>query len=252
MHLKPLIAGNWKMNTTFEQARQLVASMLPELSKVQGADVVFCPPFVSLAAVSELVKGTNVKTGAQNMYFKDGGAFTGEISPLMLKPLCDFVIIGHSERRLIFGETGEMINSKVKKALATGLKPVLCTGETLAQRQLGEAEKIITSQIKCAFQGIDSPLDTVIAYEPVWAIGTDVAATVEDIIPVFLAIRETLKSIYGTETARSMRLLYGGSVTPNNFADYINQPEINGALVGGASLKPDQFISIVRQAAATS
>ncbi len=245
----PLVAGNWKMNTTVNEAEALVRGMLPELDIIEGVDKVICPPFVSLAAVSSMLQGTSIATGAQNMYFEDKGAFTGEISPLMLKQLCKYVIIGHSERRQLFNETDYMVNKKIKKAFEHGLLPILCVGETLDQRQKGQAEETIAKQLTNALDGIESTGNMLVAYEPIWAIGTGKAASTDDANLIMNTITCLLTSIFGAEPARGIRLLYGGSVTAENFEEFINQPDIDGALVGGASLKPEAFTSIVKQAA---
>ncbi len=248
MQLTPLIAGNWKMNTTIEEACALVSEMLPELKSIKGVEIVICPPFISLPAVNKLLSGTPLYAGAQNMYHQEKGAFTGEISPVMLKGICQYVILGHSERRNLFNEDEEMIQKKVDKALETGLQPILCIGETLSEREQKKAESTITRQIETAFENVDNPGEVVIAYEPVWAIGTGVAATVNDVNQMITIIRSVLSNIYNQEISREVRILYGGSVNSQNFGNYISQHGINGALVGGASLKPDEFINISRLA----
>jgi len=245
----PLIAANWKMNTTVGEAVELVRSMLGELDKIGGIDKVICPPFISLVTVAEIVKGSSVKMGAQNMYFEDRGAYTGEISPPMLKGICQYVIIGHSERRQYFGETGEIINKKVKAALGAGMTPILCVGERLEENEAGKTAEVIREQVELALADMDSLENAVIAYEPIWAIGSGRSATGEQAGETIALIREKVASLFDMETARNMRILYGGSVTADNIAEFVSQPEIDGALVGGASLKTDQFISIVRQTA---
>jgi len=246
---KPLIAGNWKMNTKLEEAENLVRAMLAELDSIGSVEKVLCPPFISLAAIKELTKGTSIEVGAQNMYFEDKGAYTGEISPLMLIDLCDFVILGHSERRQYFAETDELINKKVKKALESGLKPILCAGESLEDNDAGRAEQKITSQVNAGLAGISPTSQLVIAYEPIWAIGTGKAATSKQANATINLIRSILANIWNQETAKAVRILYGGSVTGSNIAEFIAESDIDGALVGGASLKADEFISIVRQTA---
>ena len=246
---KPLIAGNWKMNTKLEEAENLVRAMLTELDSIGSVEKVLCPPFISLAAIKELTKGTSIEVGAQNMYFEDKGAYTGEISPLMLIDLCDFVILGHSERRQYFAETDELINKKVKKALESGLKPILCAGESLEDNDAGRAEQKITSQVNAGLAGISPTSQLVIAYEPIWAIGTGKAATSKQANATINLIRSILANIWNQETAKAVRILYGGSVTGSNIAEFIAESDIDGALVGGASLKADEFISIVRQTA---
>ncbi|MFC2062467.1 triose-phosphate isomerase [Chloroflexota bacterium] len=245
---QPLIAGNWKMNTTVNEAVELVGKMLPELDQIRGADKLICPPFVSLDAVKRLIAGSSVSLGAQNLYFAEKGAYTGEVSPLMLADLCEFVIVGHSERRQYFHETDEVVGQKVRAALKYGLKPILCIGERLEENDAGRTDAVITGQLKAALSGIDTP-PMVIAYEPIWAIGTGRAATGEQANETIGLIRRQIAELYGEEIARNLLVLYGGSVTADNTTEFMEQPEIDGALVGGASLKADQFLSIVRQAA---
>ena len=248
----PMIAGNWKMNTTVSEAVELVSKMRPGLDKIANVEKVICPPFVSLAAVNELIKGSSIKLGAQNLYFEEKGAYTGEISPLMLAELCEFVIIGHSERRQYFGESGDIVNRKVMAALKANLKPILCVGEKLKENEAGRTEEVISEQLRSSLAGIDS-LDTVtVAYEPIWAIGTGRAATGRQANDTIGFLRRSIAGLGTEETAGRMRILYGGSVTADNATEFIKQPEIDGALVGGASLKADQFLSIVTQAAAIS
>ncbi len=245
----PLIAGNWKMNTTGSEAIELASQMRLGLDEIDGVDKVICPPFISLAAVREVIKDSSLKLGAQNMYFESRGAFTGEISPVMLAELCEYVIIGHSERRQYFGESRELINKKVRAAIAIGLKPILCIGERLDDYEAGRAEKVVTGQLGSALAGVGDISGLVIAYEPIWAIGTGRAATGEGANEIIGLIRRNMAKLYTQETAQSLRILYGGSVTAENSADFIKQPEIDGALVGGASLKVDQFLSIIKQTA---
>ena len=248
MKRKPLIAGNWKMNTTTSQAIALVKEMLPELEKITSVEVAICPPFVSLAPVYDLLASSCVYLGAQNMYFEEKGAFTGEVSATMLKPFCKYVIIGHSERRQLFAESNEIINQKLKQALQAGIIPILCLGETLKHRQAGVARETITSQLKSSLGDIRDIGSLVIAYEPIWAIGSGINAEVSDTCLMMDAIRTTVSDIYGQATAANIRLLYGGSVNSQNASDYLASETIDGALVGGASLKAEQFISIVKQA----
>ena len=244
----PMIAGNWKMNTTLSEAVELVSKMRSGLDEIANVEKIICPPFVSLAAVNELIKGGSIKLGAQNLYFEEKGAYTGEISPLMLAELCEFVIIGHSERRQYFGESGDIVNRKVKAALKANLKPILCVGEKLEENEAGKTEEVIAEQLRSSLAGIDS-LDTVtIAYEPIWAIGTGRAATGRQANDTIGFIRRSIAGLGTEEAAGKMRILYGGSVTADNATEFIKQPEIDGALVGGASLKADQFLSIVTQA----
>jgi triosephosphate isomerase len=245
----PMIAGNWKMNTTVSEAVKLVGEMRPLLDPIGNVEKVVCPPFVSLAAVREILKGSSVKLGAQNMHFEDKGAFTGEISPLMLTGLCEYVILGHSERRQYFGETNEIINKKVRAALKANLKPILCVGESLAQYDAGKTEEVVTDHVTGSLKDIPAAASLVIAYEPVWAIGTGKAATSEQANKIIGIVRKVVAKMYGDSFARSLRILYGGSVTADNIAELMKQPEIDGGLVGGASLKSDAFTSIVKQTA---
>ena len=246
----PMIAGNWKMNTTVSEAVELVKAMQDELDKVADVDKVICPPFVSLAAVSELIKGSSIKLGAQNLFFAEKGAYTGEISPLMVADLCEFVIIGHSERRQYFNETGEIVNKKIVAALKAGLKPILCIGERLEENEAGRTEKVVTGQLGSSLAGIDYIDGLIIAYEPVWAIGTGRAATGEQANETISLIRRNVARLYSDGIAQNMRILYGGSVTAANATEFMKQPEIDGALVGGASLKATEFLSIVTQTSA--
>ena len=243
----PLIAGNWKMNTTLSEAIELVNKMRPGLDRIKDVEKVICPPFTSLARIKGLIEGSSIKLGAQNMYFEEKGAYTGEISPLMLAELCDFVIIGHSERRHYFNETEEIIDKKVKAALKVGLKPLLCIGETLEENEAGKTEEVLKKQLGSPSARIFYPGGLVLAYEPVWAIGTGRAASGKQANDTIGFIRRHVSGQCGKEIAQGVRILYGGSVTSGNIAEFINQPEIDGALVGGASLKPDEFLDIVRQ-----
>ena len=246
---KLLIAGNWKMNTTLMEAVDLVNEMKEPLDRINGVDKVVCPPFISIAVISEILMDSSIKVGAQNMYFKEKGAFTGEISPAMLIDICEYVIIGHSERRQYFNETDETVNKKGRAALDAGLKPIICVGENLEQNKAGETEKIVTGQLKRALDDISYSPAIVIAYEPIWAIGTGKAATGTDANTTIKIIRNTIADIYNGRAAQDMRILYGGSVTAANIGEFIKQPEIDGGLVGGASLKSAEFISMVEQAA---
>ena len=243
----PMIAGNWKMNTTVSEAINLVNEIRSPLDEITNVDKVICPPFVSLAPVRELTKGSSIKLGAQNLYFAEKGAYTGEISPLMLADLCEFVIIGHSERRQYFNETGEIVNKKVRAALGADLTPILCIGERLEENEAGKTEEVVTEQLWSSLTGINYPGGLLIAYEPVWAIGTGKAATGKQANQTIGLIRRNVAKLYGKEFAQNMRILYGGSVTAENAAEFMNQPEIDGALVGGASLKATEFLSIVKQ-----
>lgn len=246
----PLVVGNWKMNTTATEATRLVHEMLDRLDKVEGEEKVLCPPFVSLIPISKLLKGSSVKLGAQNMHFEVKGAYTGEVSPLMLTGICEFVILGHSERRQYFGETDEIINKKILAALRNGLKPILCVGEKLEENEAGRTKEIIAQQVSQGLSDVKPTPDIVIAYEPIWAIGTGKAANGEQAAATVKFIRNTLSKLWDENAARDLRILYGGSVTSGNIAEFISQPEIDGALVGGASLKAEEFLSIVEQTAA--
>ena len=249
---KPFIAGNWKMHKTIEEAVALVKDLRTALVGIEGCDVAVCPPAPALAAVREALSGSDIDLGAQNVHWEEQGAFTGEVSPPMLVGLCDYVIVGHSERRTIFGETDEWVNKKLRAALAHGLKPILCVGENLQQNQAGETEAFVGGQVRAAFAGVAAEQARVItvAYEPLWAIGTGVPATgagANDIIGS--AVRGTLAALYGDDLAQVVRIQYGGSVKPGNAAEFMAQSEIDGALVGGASLRAADFAAIVREAA---
>lgn len=246
---KPLIAANWKMNTTPTEAIALVKQMLPELKNISGVETLLCPPFISAVVIAELLKQSKVMLGAQNAYYEDKGAFTGEISPLMLSGLCQYVILGHSERRSLFGETSQVVNKKVKAAIKHRLKPILCVGESLADNEACRTETVVSAQLRQSLEGITEAAGLVVAYEPVWAIGTGRAATVVQANNTIKMIRDVLATVIGRQTSDVTRILYGGSVNAANITEFIGQPEIDGALVGGASLKAAEFISIVRQSA---
>ncbi|MFC1929545.1 triose-phosphate isomerase [Chloroflexota bacterium] len=246
----PMIAGNWKMNTTVTEAVVLVRTMLAGLDEISNVEKVVCPPFVSLAAVSEIIKNSSVKPGAQNVFYEEKGAYTGEVSPSMLAELCEFVIVGHSERRQYFHEVGEIVNRKVIATLKAGLKPVLCVGEKLEENEAGKTEEIVTEQLESSLAGIDSLNGLVIAYEPIWAIGTGRAATGKQANDIIAIVRRNISRLYGAQIVQELRILYGGSVTAANTEEFMQQPEVDGALVGGASLKADEFVSIVNQTSA--
>jgi triosephosphate isomerase len=247
----PMIAGNWKMNTTLAEASALVKEMREGLERMTGVETVLCPPFLSLPLVKELLLGLSIKVGAQNMHFEERGAYTGEISPLMLCGICEYVILGHSERRQYFGETDDVVNDKIRAALAVELTPILCVGERLEQKEAGNTKEVVTRQVRGALNGIKSLDGMVIAYEPIWAIGTGRAETGEGANAIIAIIRNTVARLYSEGTAQEIRILYGGSVTAANIAEYVKQSEIDGALVGGASLKAKEFLAIVAQTAAT-
>jgi triosephosphate isomerase len=245
----PFLAGNWKMYKTIAEAVELVRALRDPLGEVAKVDKAVCPPFVALAAVADLLKGSDIGVGAQNMYWEEQGARTGEISPLMLKGLCQYVIIGHSERRQYFGETDETVNKKILAALAHDLTPIVCVGENLAQNEAGETETFVSGQVRAALAGVsaEQAARLVIAYEPIWAIGTGKAATSADANRIIgQTVRGTLADLYGQDIAQGIRIQYGGSVKAANAHDFLGQPEIDGALVGGASLKADEFVGIVR------
>ena len=246
---KPIIAGNWKMYKTIPEAKDLVTGVATKLAGYSDVEVVFCPPFTALSTVKELVRNTSFGLGAQDIYWKEQGAFTGEVSPLMLKDIgCDYVIIGHSERRQYFHETDETVNQKVKAAIAAGIKPIICVGESLAQREAGETQTLIKGQTEKALAGIDAAVipQIVIAYEPIWAIGTGKSSNGSDANEVCGLIRSTVAALFGNAAAQQMRIQYGGSVKGENIKEFMDQPEIDGALVGGASLDPDSFIKIIK------
>ncbi|HOP86546.1 MAG TPA: triose-phosphate isomerase [Syntrophorhabdaceae bacterium] len=244
-----MVAGNWKMNTAQDEAKALAKYIVVNTQDIKNGEVVLSPPFVYLFAVSDVIKGSHIKLSAQNMYFEDKGAYTGEISPIMLKDAgCQYVIIGHSERRKYFNETDENINLKLKKALSTGLKPILCVGETLEEREKDITEFVVGIQIKKALYGIQDISNIVIAYEPVWAIGTGKNATPEEAEEVHFFIREMIRKKYGN-TADKLLILYGGSVTVDNIGSLIEMKDIDGALVGGASLKGESFVGIIKKVA---
>ncbi len=245
----PLIAGNWKMNTTIPQALGLVEELLPKLEAVAGVEKLICPPFMALAPVAEALRGHDVRLGAQNCYFEDQGAFTGEVSPAMLAPLCQYVIVGHSERRMKLGETDEMIKLKVAAVLRHGLSPIVCIGEDEEAHQAGRAADVVVGQLQAALEDVLSLDRVVIAYEPIWAIGSGQPATGHQANHVAATLRSVLRGLYSPEAAQQARILYGGSVTAANASEFVDQPEIDGALVGGASLKPDEFAGIVAKAA---
>ncbi len=248
---KPIVAANWKMNKTVDEAIDLARERVSALVPFSAVERVLCPPFVSLTAVRPVLAGTGLCLGAQNMHWEKSGAYTGEVSAAMLTGLCQYVILGHSERRQYFGETDETVNKKVKAALAAGLIPIICVGENLAENERGATAQVVSGQTRAAYAGVsaDDALKTVIAYEPVWAIGTGKAATAAGANAVIgLNIRGALVDAYSSTVAEAVRVQYGGSVNGANAAEYFSQPDIDGALVGGASLKPADFAAIVKAA----
>jgi triosephosphate isomerase len=248
----PFVAGNWKMNKTIAEARALVADMSLALSEVKGVEKVLCPSFMALFPVAALLQGTDIGLGGQDMYWEAKGAFTGEIAPGMIAEFCEYIIIGHSERRMYFGDTDETVNRKTAAARWSNLVPIVCVGETLIEYESGRTAEVVSRQVREGLKGLDLEFapHIVIAYEPIWAIGTGRASTGENanlVIRDF--IRKPLVEMYGDVIAQAIRVLYGGSVTAANAVEFFSQPEIDGALVGGASLKVDEFVAIVRAAA---
>ena len=248
---KPIIAGNWKMYKTAAEALALVDEMKKQLVGVRESDieVVVCPPFTALYAVGTILQGSTIKLGAQNIHWEKEGAFTGEIAAPMLKEVgVKYAIVGHSERRQYFGETNDGVNKRAKAALANGIRPIVCVGEMLAQREAGQTEAVVRDHVTGSLAGFskDAMLDTVIAYEPVWAIGTGKTATPAQAQEVHAFIRELLAALFDSQVAAKVRLQYGGSVKPANAKELLSQPDIDGALVGGASLEAKGFAEIVK------
>jgi triosephosphate isomerase len=244
-----LIAGNWKMNKTTGEAIELAQKLVESLKDVNDRDILICPPFTALYSVYQVIKGTNIKLGAQDVFYENSGAFTGEISPIMLKDVgCEYVIIGHSERRHIIGETDELINKKIKAAINNGLKTILCVGELLEEREAGKTLEVVKTQLEKGLNGVskEEMKNIVIAYEPVWAIGTGKTAKPEDAQEVHAYIRELLSKLYSKEIADETIIQYGGSVKASNIDSLMAMPDIDGALVGGASLVAEEFTRIVK------
>jgi len=246
----PIVAGNWKMNYGPAEAQTFVKQILDDLAAISGVERVLCPPAISLLAVENLTRPTDVKLGAQNMYFEEKGAYTGEISPLMLKGICQYVILGHSERRAYFGETDELVNRKARSAFAHNLRPIVCVGEQLEDRDAGRTERVLTEQVRGSLANLPAERlgELVVAYEPVWAIGTGRAATTQDAADAAALIRALLAEMYGVDAVAAVRVQYGGSVTAANAGEFAALPDVDGSLVGGASLKPE-FVEIIRQTA---
>jgi triosephosphate isomerase (TIM) len=245
------VAGNWKMNKMIAEAEALVKAMLPGVEAIENVDKAVCPSYLAVPAVAALCKGTSLKVGAQNLFWEESGAYTAEVAPKMVAEVCDYVIVGHSERRKFFGETDETVNKRLKAALAAGLKVIVCVGETLEENEAGETEAVVTRQIEKGLADITAAqsMDITIAYEPVWAIGTGRAATPEDANNVHKnVIRPLLKKQFGAEYAEAMRIQYGGSIKPHNAAELFAMSDIDGGLVGGASLKVDSFVAIIKAA----
>lgn len=248
----PVVAGNWKMNKTVAEARELVNALSTRLQEISNVEKVLCPPFTALGTLSEMLKGTDIGLGAQDMHWEEKGAFTGELAPNMVKEFCNYVIIGHSERRAYFGETDETVNRKLRAALTYNLTPIVCVGETLEEYESGRTSEVVRRQISRGFADIDSamPSRLIVAYEPVWAIGTGKASSGENANGVVAqVIRPALSELFGADAAQTIRVQYGGSVNAVNASEFFSQPEIGGALVGGASLKPDEFVAITLAAA---
>lgn len=248
---KPFVAGNWKMNKTIAETRELLSVMKNGLNEISGVEKVICPPFISLSAAAEMLAGSEIGLGAQNLYWEEKGAFTGEVAPAMVRELCNYVILGHSERRAYFGETDETVNKKLIAAQKFGLTPIVCVGETLAQYEANQTRDVVSSQTRLGLMGVaaDFAPSIVVAYEPVWAIGTGKASTGEAANVVIKDyIRSVIAELYGEVAAQAIRVLYGGSVTAANAAEFFSQPDIDGALVGGASLKVEEFLAIAKAA----
>lgn len=251
MSRTPFVAGNWKMNKTVAEARELVSTMSAKLREIANVEKVLCPPFLAIPALAALLDGSGIGLGAQNLHWEEKGAFTGEVAPGMVKEFCQYVILGHSERRAYFGETDESVNRKLHAAMKMGLTPIVCVGETLAQYESGATAEVVRRQISVGLAGVDSAAAAkiVVAYEPVWAIGTGKASSGENANYVHQqVIRPALTELFGAENAQAIRILYGGSVTASNAAEFFAYPDIDGALVGGASLKPDEFVAITKAA----
>lgn len=245
---RPMVAGNWKMNKTLGETAELLKALKPQLENIDSVDLVVCPPFIDLPLTKDILEGSNIKVGAQNMHWEASGAYTGEVSAPMLKDLCDYVIIGHSERRAMFGETDETVNKKVMAALNAGLLPIVCVGETLEENEAGQTEAVVDRMVREGLKGLSQEQagQIVIAYEPVWAIGTGKTATPDQANDVHKnVVRPILREIFGEELGNSIRILYGGSVKPGNAAELFGQSDIDGGLIGGASLKAADFAGIV-------
>jgi len=238
------------MNTTVSEGRELLSSMKPGLETLEGIGLVVCPPFTALHPLNEILKDSSISLGAQDMYFKSSGAYTGEVSPNMLAELCEYVILGHSERRHVLGESDELVARKIEAALTAGLNPILCVGETLEQRNRGLTEATVEHQVQLSLSRVSNLKNFTVAYEPVWAIGTGKAATPDDAQTTIGYIRALLEQRFGGIEAADVPILYGGSVTEHNVASFIEQPDVDGALVGSASLKADSFVELVHRAVA--
>jgi len=243
----PLIAGNWKLNKTLPESVELVGALKTAVKDVENVEILVAPPFTAISMLATKLAGSNIKLGAQNCWYEESGAFTGEVSPTLLKDAgCDYIIVGHSERRQLFGESNEIINKKVKAVLAADISCILCIGETLEQRESDQMFDILTAQVKEGLAGVTDMQRIVIAYEPVWAIGTGKTATSEQAQEVHSFVRGLVQGLYDPETAAATRILYGGSVKPDNVDELMSMDDVDGALVGGASLKADDFARIVK------
>lgn len=246
---RPMMAGNWKMNKTIDEAVALARAIREQVNDVANVDCVVCPPFIDIPAVSETLKGSNIAVGAQNMHWAESGAYTGEISAPMLRGLATYVIIGHSERRQYFAETDETVNKKAHSAVAAGLTPILCVGESLEQNERGETQAFVSGQVRAALAGFtaDQVKQIIIAYEPIWAIGTGKAATAQQANDICGGVvRKTVGEMFGAEAAAAIRILYGGSTNEKNIGEIMAQPDIDGALIGGASLKVESYAAMVK------
>jgi triosephosphate isomerase len=247
---RPLVAANWKMNLSVAEGVALVDALHPRLEAIHGIEIVICPPFISIDAIHRGLTSSSILLGAQDVHWADRGAFTGEISPPMLAPFCSYVIVGHSERRQYFGVTDEIVNRQIRALLAHQIQPILCVGESLAEYEAGHTTNVVERQLRAGLAGLSECPGLVVAYEPIWAIGTGRSATGAGANAVIGTIREALADILGHSVAQSTRILYGGSVTGNNIGEFVEQKEIDGGLVGGASLKADDFVAIIQATAA--
>jgi triosephosphate isomerase len=245
----PFIAGNWKMYTTADECVALCRAVRERVDALDGVDKAVCPPFPFLQQAKAALAGSSVRLGAQNVHWEEQGAYTGEVSPIMLQGLVDYAIIGHSERRQYFCETDETVNRRLKAALAHGLTPIFCVGETREEREAGQTEEVLSRQVRLGLDGVAWTGACVIAYEPVWAIGTGLAASGAEANETIGSIRGLVAEAFGAAVAEATRIQYGGSVKPENAAEFLSQPEIDGALVGGASLDAEAFSAIIRRAA---
>ena len=246
---KPMMAGNWKMNKTIDEAKALAKAIRDAVNDEDGVDCVLCPPFVDLPAVAKILEDSNIEVGAQNMHWAASGAYTGEVSAGMLAGLAQYVILGHSERRQFFGETDEGVNKKIKAALEANLTPIVCVGESLEQNEAGETKTFVSGQVRGALAGLDAGQveSLIIAYEPIWAIGTGRAATAQQANDICGGVvRATVAELYGPKVANDTRILYGGSTNDKNIREIMAQPDIDGALIGGAALKVESYAEMVR------